>query len=282
MNTRVNITTLKQRLKEFFPKRWSTTDKLSGQLQTGIPEIDNGASQGIARKRITEWTGPLSAGKTSILQSAIDHWCFSGLNVIYIDTEGKFHSTDLPLKHNYKGKFWMVRPPEKKTKASGLKGKATPLVSTKNLYVQEAIWSADQFIRSNAFDVVILDLGSSDLTQRRPQGIGYCPIPSHVYARLNRALCKSKSALIIVSDTNYRQNQITSSTMLPISHSCYTRFAFENGTAIRCETGINGLPTIVPAIKFQTYCDGKKQEVRVAINATKFTRFKEIKSKMAL
>ncbi len=274
MSMQVRVAALRQKLEQLFPGKWLTNGgKSQRHVQTGIAEIDNSVTGGVARKRITEWTGPLSSGKTSILRSAVSYWCSRGLNVAYIDTEGKLYpadwafveqqwkrvgetvkigpgkknfnregadhkrsqrdtsavnrsaatcekeerkvvidNTDRPLNYaqppasgarttdtlSERGKFWIVRPPEVNNTKD--EDQAIPLVSKKHLQVQEAVWSADQFIRSNAFDVVILDLGGIDLNNRKSRGMGYCPSPWRIYARLQRALERSKAALIMVSD----------------------------------------------------------------------------------
>lgn len=273
MNMQVRVAALKEQFEQLFPGKWSINNGASRNLLTGLTEIDSGISRGIAKKRITEWTGPVSSGKTSLLRSAINHWCSSGLNVAYVDTEGKLQAADWASLGNGKGKFWMVRPSEGEQD----KGNIVPLLSAKNLYMQEAIWSADQFIRSNAFDIVILDLGTANLEKRKPQGIGYCPTRNQIYARLQRGLDKSKAALIIVSDTTWspeQQDQINPA--MPNNHTsnwgCHTRFLFDRATAIRSKEGfkqgLNGIAMIIPAIRFQTWRDGRKQEVEVSLNVS--------------
>lgn len=273
MSMQVRVAALRQKLEQLFPGKWLTNGgKSQRYVQTGIPEIDSSVAGGVARKRITEWTGPMSSGKTSILRSAVSYWCSRGLNVAYIDTEGKLYPADWAFVEqqwkrvgdsdsgtgkasradakssppnfvknqaveNYankytqkevnsegrksdrfgsntparsfssslhtadlseRGKFWIVRPPDVASTKS--ETQVIPLISKKHLQVQEAVWSADQFIRSNAFDVVILDLGSIDLNNRKSRGMNYCPPPWRIYARLQRALERSKAALVIVSD----------------------------------------------------------------------------------
>src|SRR5262249_24998549 len=153
-------------------------------------------------RRITEWVGPLSSGKSTLLRAAIRNWCQSGLNVAYIDAEGKLLAADWADidAGSQAGKFWIVRPPENNNAArdnavsSAIRNhdEPIPLISRKTLLVQEAIWSADQFIRSNAFDVVILDFGSANPADSRKQGLAYSNVPSRVYARLQRSLDKSR------------------------------------------------------------------------------------------
>lgn len=284
MTTQVRVEALKQQLERLFPGKWLSATKQDRYLPTGLTAIDEGPARGIARKRITHWSGPLSSGKTTLLRNAVINWCQQGLNVAYIDSQGGLYPADwagigkieveaenlafLPLAQARPepGKFWIMRPePENKEKQNSA---VLPLISKKNLLVQEAIWTADQFIASNAFDIVILDLGSRDLSSRKGLGMGYSSRASRIYARLQRSLDKSKAALIVVSDTS----ELTDSNELPESSSsswgAHARFTFNRGLAIRCESGLNGITTIIPTIRLNAWRDGLSQEVEVTLGST--------------
>lgn len=285
MSMQVRVEALKQQLENLFPGKWFSEQKRNRNIDTGLEAIDTGITRGIARKRITEWSGPLSSGKTTLLRNAVSHWCAQGLNVAYIDSEGKLYpadwaaigSTTPSIQNNLtvidvdsqKGKFWIVRPADLETKDENV----LPLVSKKNMLVQEAIWSADQFVRSNAFDVVILDLGKNDLSQRN-LGMGYSSVPSRIYARLQRALDKSKAALIIVSDTDsFLDSEEQEIAVAPKQASgsnnwgCHARFVFNRGFAIRCESNLKGVAMIAPTVKLSAWRDGQSQEVEVNLGA---------------
>lgn len=368
MSMQVRVAALKQQLEQLFPGKWLTAGKSQRYVQTGIPEIDNSVTGGVARKRITEWTGPLSSGKTSILRSAVSYWCSRGLNVAYIDTEGKLYPADWAFveqqwkrvnetveigpgtksfnrertnqslngettrsrksmkaggeqedRHNRssnralsasgvrtadlseRGKFWIVRPPD--VSCNKDENQVIPLVSKKHLQVQEAVWSVDQFIRSNAFDVVILDLGGIDLSDRRSRGIGYASSPWRIYARLQRALDRSKAALVIVSDMpddleydreipapepkteskkgmfgfnkdNSKNNSATTiaaqqnNSANTNSWGCHARFTFNRGAKMHRESGLNGLAMIIPTVKFNAWRDGMSQDLEVSLAAS--------------
>jgi hypothetical protein len=266
---------LKQQLEQLFPGKWLSGYKRSRNLSTGLDAIDNGVTRGIARKRISEWSGPVSSGKTTLLRDAVAHWCSQGLNVAYIDCEGKLYPADwASIEAPGRGKFWIVRPDEQETRTAS--SSVVPLVSKKNDFVQEAIWSADQFIRSNAFDVVILDLGLNDLSKKKSVGMGYSPVPSRIYARLQRALDKSKAALIIVSDNAAELGVETASAQTkgksaaPVSSNwgCHARFVFNRGLAIRCESGLNGIAMITPTVRLNAWRDGLSQEVEVNLGSS--------------
>lgn len=288
MSMQVRVEALKQQLEQLFPGKWLSSHKRPRNLSTGIEAIDAGVTRGIARKRISEWSGPLSSGKTTLLRSAIGHWCAEGLNVAYIDCEGKLYPADWASVGNARaaelprvvpinsevasagtGKFWIVRPEDKTEKNNS--DSIVPLVSRKNLLMQEAVWSADQFIRSSAFDVVILDLGSNEIGRRKSLGMGYCSVPSRIYARLQRSLDKSKAALIIVSDSMVdldADEQQQTAAAASNNWGCHARFTFNRSLAIRCESGLNGVAMIIPTVRLSAWRDGLSQEVEVQLGSS--------------
>jgi hypothetical protein len=258
MAIEARVSDLRKQLEHLFPGKWLRGDERTRNLQTGMPEFDTGISRGIARKRITEWVGTISSGKTSLLRAAITNWCAAGLNVAYIDTEGQLFAPDWAFVDDSSttGKFWIVRPADKDTISLTQTNTVVPLVSKRHLYVQEAIWSADQFIRSNAFDVVILDFGSADLGSNKKRGMVYTGIPGRTYARLQRSLDKSKAALIITRDTN---PQTTSNE----AWGCWARFNFDWSASVSCEEGLAGTVMITPSIRCHVVKDGMSQTVEV-------------------
>jgi hypothetical protein len=250
-----HVSHLKQQLEQLFPGKWLTGAERSRHLLTGLPALDGSVARGIARRRISEWVGPISSGKTSLLKSAIANWCAGGLNVAYIDAEGKLFAPDWAFTDQEPGKFWIVRPPEAPHNSDR---PVVPLLPKRALIVQEALWSADQFIRCNAFDVVVLDLGTSNLSDTgKRRGLSYSAVPSRIYARLQRSLDRSQAALIVVRDIPASQPAE--------SWGATARFNFDWGTAIRCEAGLAGNVMITPSIKCNVVKDGLSQIVEVTV-----------------
>lgn len=277
MSMQARVSNLKQQFEQLFPGKWLTSNsERARNLSTGMEAIDSSLTRGIARRRITEWIGPLSSGKSTLLRAAIRHWCQSGLNVAYIDAEGKLLAADWCDVDNTSGagKFWIVRPPEEKPQSAGAQKAGdthiVPLISRKTLLVQEAIWSADQFIRSNAFDVVILDFGSANPADNRKQGLAYSSVPSRVYARLQRSLDKSRAALMVVRDVNVAAAPTSDDKF--DGWGCHARFTFDIGTAIRCEAGLGGTALIQPSFKFQVFKDGMSQMREVMLECSTANR----------
>src|SRR3982750_1321817 len=107
MSMQARVSTLRKQFEQLFPGKWLSGNERTRNLQIGVPEIDQGISHGIARRRITEWIGSVSSGKTTLLRNAIANWCAAGLNVAYIDTEGRLLASDWAYIDQGLGKFWI-------------------------------------------------------------------------------------------------------------------------------------------------------------------------------
>lgn len=237
MNIRNEVAVLKQHLEQLFPGKWisgSSVDesRQSGKqklISTGFTEIDQGLINGLNRKRITEWLGSVSSGKTTFLRKLVSTWCSAGLNVAYIDIESRLFAGDWAFltEEEYKGRFWAIRL---------------------NNRSQDAIWAAEQLIRSHAFDVVVLDLAVDKTTAHNQ---------SRHYARLQRALDKSRTALLILKDIN---NDSQSN-----SWGCHARFSFAWQKSFKqpCQKGLSGITAILPASDLCVSKDGMSKTIAI-------------------
>ncbi|MBX9880108.1 MAG: hypothetical protein K2Y22_16740 [Candidatus Obscuribacterales bacterium] len=238
MNIRNEVTVLKQHLEHLFPGKWISGNNLDERhgkqklISTGLPEIDHGLINGLSRQRITEWLGTTSSGKTTFLRNLISNWCSAGFNVAYIDIESRLLASDWAYLNQdpYKGRFWAVRLNNK---------------------TQDAVWAAEQLIRSHAFDVVILDLATDKTTAHNQ---------SRHHARLQRALDKSRTALLILKDINsFAQSN---------SWGCHARFSFawqkvtsQNKTLN--QKGLSGITAILPAADLLVSKDGMSKSLAI-------------------
>jgi len=97
-------------------------------VPTGIEALDRALSGGLPRGRLTEITGPIGSGTTSLVRHIVTQ---SNQRVAYIDAA----RTLVPRDWAHVGTLWVIRPP-------------TP---------QRGAWSADVLLRSGAFGLVVLD-----------------------------------------------------------------------------------------------------------------------------
>ncbi|HEY9680746.1 MAG TPA: hypothetical protein V6C86_04120 [Oculatellaceae cyanobacterium] len=260
-----NVAALKEQFEQLFPGKWLLEESKQRHLQTGITGIDAGHSKGIARKRISEWVGAASSGKSTLLRTVVANWCAAGMHIVYIDTTNKLVPADwafveqgisgskpsntVPSMHRHSprltlfetnksnGRFWVVR--------NLMKG-----------HKQDALWAAEQLVRSNIFDVVIFDATES------------LPLTSRFYARLQRSLDSSKAALLIIKDTE--STVLGSKANTPSSWGCHARFNFGWSTEISQSStlyGLNGLAALVPAISSSTWKDGITNKHEITFSA---------------
>ncbi|MBX9667265.1 MAG: hypothetical protein K2X93_06585 [Candidatus Obscuribacterales bacterium] len=277
-----NVAVLKQQLEHLFPGKWLSGGDGDKILRTGIRDIDSGITAGFARRQITEWSGLSSSGKSTLLRGAIAHWCTNGLNVGYVDTFSRLVASDwafvkeghygpVPLnmmqrKGNAAGEFLVVRVSEslaqhrssllnKGVNRSGASAQSEA-VSRKDVK-QEAFWVVEQLIRSTIFDAIVFDMGESLYFNDR------------LFARLKRALERSRTALIVLKDRQLREHYSTKKVDSDIANSgwgCHTNMCFKWSAPIHYESGMSGLALISPAIKGVVSRDGMTQNMEAKLN----------------
>lgn len=225
------ITKLRNHLEDLFPGQWVHTPSRARTLSTGLAFLDQGLTRGLARQRMSAWVGPASSGKTSLLRSTISHWLNCGFQIAYIDTEDKLLASNWVFLENSQlkdqeqslGKFWVVR----------------------DLANSDYLWATETLVRSNIFDVVILDL---DLVNCRS---------GKVYARWQNSLSKSKTALLLLSSNN----------RLPAGWNFYAQLDFHWGENIQYSEGLCGKTMILPAINCSITKNGLAYNTEVPITA---------------
>lgn len=235
----VTVANLKKELEHLFPGKWLSGGEVGRTLKTGIEQIDFGRSAGLLKRRVTEWVGTSSSGKTTVLRSICANWCATGLNVVYIDTFDRLLASDWCFFNNAKdekqGRFWVLR--------SNIDS------AVKRDYVKDSLWACEQLIRSRVFDVVILDLGERNI------------ITSNFYARLQRALERSKASLIVLKDDD--------SFAQSASWGTNSRLSFNFARPVHFELGLTGhsddIATITPTIKGSILRDGMAENIEVSV-----------------
>ncbi len=241
MSVGLRVAALRQRLEIMFPGQWLSGKTRTRSLSTGITAIDRLLAGGLARLRITLWSGPASSGKLSLLRLAVTNWCTAGLSIIYIDPESRQQAASWAFVNHKEscGRLWFVRPApicRQRLAASGWQSDSKR---------QEIFYITDLCIRSNSFDVVILDAGS----------IQY--IPARIYARLTRSLSRAQAALLVVQ---HGPDSDRSG-----GWRCHTRVNFTWGGIARMEEQQGLLPLITPAIRCSVWRDALAGTAEVSL-----------------
>jgi recombination protein RecA len=104
-------------------------------IPTGIAKLDRALAGGLPKGRLTEITGPLGSGKTSLVRQIVTT---ANQRVAYVDAA----RTLVPRDWAHVSALWVIRPPEP----------------------QRGAWSTDVLLRSGAFGLVVLD-GAPVLTR---------------------------------------------------------------------------------------------------------------------
>jgi len=271
-----NVAVLKQQLEQLFPGKWLTGGDGDKILRTGIREIDSGIAAGFARRQISEWSGLSSSGKSTLLRGAVTYWCTGGLNVAYVDTFSRLVAADwafvkegysgpVPLnmvqRKNHSGEFFVVRvsenlaQPENSTLPTERASRQTNSNSSKKKDLRlEACWVVEQLVRSAVFDVIVFDMGESAYLSDR------------TYARLKRALERSKAALIILKDQQFKVSSPENRGTASGGWGCHTNMQFKWSTPIQFENSLHGIAMITPAIQGLIARDGQTQNMEARLN----------------
>jgi hypothetical protein len=232
VSNKSSVAALREQLETMFPGKLFTQTDWHRCVLTGLPSIDRGITHGLMRRRIAEWVGSESSGKTTVLRSIVSNWCAAGFHVVYIDALSRLIAADwafvdkFPI--NKQGKFWVVR----------------------NLREADILWATEQLVRSGIFDVVILEID-------KPGGLN-----SRAYARLQRALDRSKTALVLVKD----EPDIPGGGNT--SWGCDSRFRFGWSQEVQYASGLNDtIVSIQPSIHGTVWRDGLSQSLEIKENA---------------
>lgn len=264
-----NVATLKKHLEQLFPGKWLTGSDNGRALLTGIREFDAGVASGLARRKVSEWNGLPSSGKSTFLRAIIARWCLNGLNVAYVDTFSRLVASDwafvreglcgaMPLSmmrqpvngEVRRGQFYAVRVSEclakNRTRKTDEKKKYQEEERSerdiRREIRDESCWIVEQLIRSRLFDVIVFDQGES------------LSLSDRMYARLSRTLDRSRTALIVMKDVH-------TSGGTPSSWGCHTRASFGWASSVNLERGLAGVASITPSVRCSIQRDGLTQDM---------------------
>jgi len=284
MGIQTRVDALKKQLEQLFPGKLVSGRERRKILLTGLPDIDSSLPHGLARQRITQWSGQASSGKSTILRAAIANWCAAGLSVAYIDVEGRLSAPDWAFvdegiagavpSHMVKressrrppnpGRFWVVRGGQedddktdtwrrsavKETKDSEAKGREEPPAAERlDARRRHDAWRRSAYIWTceQLIRSHAFDVVVLDLGNA-------ATLTSRAYARLGNALARSRTALITTQDSPPSSDW-----------GCHCRLSFRWGEALRYEAGLSGIAMIVPTVRCTIWQNGRSQTTEVAL-----------------
>jgi hypothetical protein len=138
-------------------------------LATGLPALDALLGGGLARGRLSELSGPLSSGRTSLAIALLARATRAGEVVGVVDGADAFHPASASAAGVQLERVLWVRPPG----------------------VAEAARCSERLLQARGFAAVLLDA-----TAREPE---WGRLPTAVWQRLTRAAAAGGSALIVLS-----------------------------------------------------------------------------------
>lgn len=142
----------------------------AADVPTGVAALDALLPRGgLPRGAATEWRGPRSCGKISLLRATLARLRSAGEPVALIDATRTLHASDWEGLEEGSGAFWMIRPASE----------------------GEASRCADLLLRSSAFGTVVLLLGEEPLSS--PAELGRSRA-----VRLQRLAAKADSVFLVV------------------------------------------------------------------------------------
>ena len=233
------VSNLKKELEQLFPGKWLTGGETTRSLKTGLDQIDGLLVAGLHKRRVTEWQGAASSGKTSVLRTVCANWCAAGYNVIYIDTFDRLQAIDWCYLNGKKNgeRFWVLRG---------------------NSHIKESIWACEQLIRSRVFDAIVFDMCEKSIS-------------SNLYARLQQALDKSNTALIVLRDqalAHVDDGDMASTRSGAQNWGAHLKIDFSYCQPIRTELGLSGhhddVVTVMPTIQGTISKDGLSKSLEVS------------------
>jgi hypothetical protein len=138
-------------------------------LATGLPAVDALLGGGLARGRLSELSGPLSSGRTSLALALLARATASGEVVAWVDGADAFHPASARAAGVRLERVLWTQPP----------GAA------------EAVRCTERLLQARGFAAVVLDTGAREAEWEK--------LPAAVWQRLVRAASAGGSALVVLS-----------------------------------------------------------------------------------
>jgi hypothetical protein len=167
---------------------------------TAIDEIING---GFPVGAITELTGPLSSGKTTIAQSFVAGHTNEGNFCAWVDANDAFDpesaaANGVSLKHL----LWVRCNNTARTNISKPQGNSFQKKSLPWARLEQAIRATDLLLQAGGFAGIVLDLADEPMENGRR-------IPLATWFRFRQAADRNRCSLIVLGQASYAQSSAT-------------------------------------------------------------------------
>jgi hypothetical protein len=143
--------------------------EVRADLATGLPALDALLGGGLARGRLSELSGPLSSGRTSLALALLARATAAGEVVGVVDAADAFHPASARAAGVRLERVLWARPPG----------------------VTEAVRCSERLLQARGFAAVLLDTSARAAEWER--------LPAAVWQRLARAAAAGGSALVVLS-----------------------------------------------------------------------------------
>jgi hypothetical protein len=167
---------------------------------TNIAEIDEIINGGIPVGAITELTGSLSSGKTTIAQSLVAGRTNEGNFCAWVDANDAFDpesaaANGVSLKHFLWVRCSNTAPANISSPQRNSFQKKSPTLAR----LEQAIRATDLLIQAGGFAVIVLDLAEESIENGRR-------IPLATWFRFRRAADRNRCSLIVLGKAGYAQS----------------------------------------------------------------------------
>lgn len=200
-------TALRQQIETAFQHRYPSvltpsTKTIREVVSTGIAQIDELLNGGIPVGAITELTGPVSSGRTSIAISALAQRTRESLVCAWIDAKDSLDPESAAASGVSLTHLLWVRCSDKMTTQSNRPLARSPRYSQPSQHwtrLDQALCATDLLLQSGGFSAIVLDLADESIEHA-------CRIPLATWFRYRQAADRTRCSLLVLGKAPLAQS----------------------------------------------------------------------------